>query len=219
MAPVKPSRNLPDLVAELMETEVLELVSRRLAQGEDPMPILQECQAGMAMVGERYEKGVYYISGLIMAGEIMVQVGDLLRPSLQHRHHGHQKGRILVGTVEGDIHYIGKNLLKILLECYGFTVLDVGEDIPARVFVEKAREFQPQVVCLSCLLTSSIEAIRNTILALRQMAGELPLLPRFVIGGLVDQKVCQHAQADHWTRDAMDGVRYCQKVLGHAPAA
>ena len=138
------SMNLPNLLAELRENAVLETVRQRLAQGDDPFRIMEECQQGMLFIGERYEQGIYYISGLIMAGEIMNQVGELIQPVLEDRVTPHASGRILLGTVQGDIHYIGKNILKVLLRCYGFTVYDLGEDVPSEIFLEQARDINPR---------------------------------------------------------------------------
>ncbi len=207
------------MLADLREEAVLIEVRQRLEQGDDPLLIAEECQQGVRQVGERYEKGVYYISGLIMAGEIMHQVGDIILPLLKSQVSGNESGRILLGTVEGDIHYIGKDIIKVLLRCYGFTVFDIGVDVPPKEFLAKALEIRPDIVGLSCLLSSCIEAMQATISLLRGEAERLGYVPSFIIGGLVDEQVCRHVGADVWTADAMTGVRLCQQLIrGLRPA-
>ena len=203
---------LSKLVADLDEDAVLETVRRRLAAGEDPFLIVDECQAGVMQVGQLYERGMYYISGLIMAGEIMEQISQLVLPVLQGRITGSDAGRILVGTVQGDIHYVGKNMFKTLLTCFGFTFLDAGEDVEPAEFLKQMRIFTPHVIGLSCLLTSCYDSMRETIALLRSETKDLKTPPRIIIGGAVDARVCQYVEADSWAKDAMSGVRTCQSV-------
>ena len=203
---------LSALLADLHEEAVLAQVRHRLKEGEDPLRLVEESQQGMRRVGERYEKGIYFISGLIMAGEIMHQVGDIILPLLKKRVSGDESGRILLGTVEGDIHYIGKDIIKVLLRCYGFTVFDIGVDVPAQTFLAKALEIKPDIIGLSCLLSSCFESMSATIELLRAEVGKAGLKPSYIIGGLVDEKVCSHVGSDHWAADAMTGVRLCQQM-------
>jgi methanogenic corrinoid protein MtbC1 len=207
------STDLPTLVAALRENAVLDIVRQRLAQGEDPFHIMEECQQGMLRIGERYEKGIYYISGLIMAGEIMDQVGELILPALEDRLTPHASGSILLGTVQGDIHYIGKNILKVLLRCHGFTVYDVGEDVPAEIFLGQARKIAPQAIGLSCLISSSFDIMKNTVSVLKAGLQDNSPSPGIIIGGMVDQQVCEYVGADYWTNDAMSGVRIFQNLI------
>jgi methanogenic corrinoid protein MtbC1 len=204
---------LATLLADLREEAVLARVRLRLKEGEDPLRLVEECQQGVRQVGERYERGIYYISGLIMAGEIMHQVGEIILPLLKSRVSGDESGRILLGTVEGDIHYIGKDIIKVLLRCYGFTVFDIGVDVPPKTFLAKTLEIKPDIIGLSCLLNSCFESMRATIEMLRAEAGQAGLDPSFIIGGLVDEQVCRHVVADHWAADAMTGVRLCQQMI------
>ncbi len=206
-------------VGDLDEDAVLDLVSRRLAEGEDPLRLLEECQRGVRLVGERYEKGIYYISGLIMASAILHEVSDMIVPNLKNRLSGSESGQILLGTVEGDIHYIGKDIVKELLLCHGFTVTDLGVDVPAAEFVAKTGELKPHIVGMSCLLTVGYESMRNTIDALRTEARSSGWAPSLIIGGLVDRQVSDYVGADAWTTDAMTGVRLCQDFIRkHNPA-
>jgi methanogenic corrinoid protein MtbC1 len=202
--------DLSVLIAELNEEAVLNQVAARIKEGIDPLLLMDECQKGIRMVGERYEKNVYYLSGLIMAGEIMHEVGEMVFPLLTSKVSGNETGRILLGTIEGDIHYIGKDIIKVLLGCYGFTVFDIGVDVPSKEFLIKAKELKPHIVGLSCLLLSSFPAVQKTIQLLRS---EIQPAPSFIIGGLVDEQISNFAGADAWANDAMIGIRKCQQLI------
>lgn len=204
---------LASLVADLKEDEVLRVVGRRLLEGEDPLRLIDECRLGIMEVGRRYEARTYYISGLIMAGEIMQQVSERILPILRERITSQSSGRIMLATVQGDIHYIGKRIFKILMECFGFTIHDIGEDVAPSVIVQKSREFSPHVIGLSCLLNGCYDAMADTILQLKRDAmGEGRVIP-ILIGGQVDEMVKRHVGADYWAKDAMEGVRICQKIF------
>jgi methanogenic corrinoid protein MtbC1 len=201
-------------VLELNEEEALDLVRRRLQQGDDPLSIVEDCQEGMRWVGQRYEQGQYFLSGLIMAGEIFREVMELTQPVIKEKMQGNESGRILLGTVQGDIHDIGKNILTMLLGCYGFTVNDLGVDVAPATFVAEASNIQPNLVGLSGLLTSSYDTMRETIaLFRRNLADPLANIPIIIGGGAVNNQVCQYVAADYWMANAMDGVRLCQRLL------
>jgi methanogenic corrinoid protein MtbC1 len=201
-------------VTELNEQEVLTLVHERLRQGDDPLAIVEDCQEGMRRVGERYEHGQYFLSGLIMAGEIFREVMELAHPVIQKHIQGDESGRIILGTVQGDIHDIGKNIQSMLLQCYGFTVCDLGVDIPPATFVEQAVTFKPDIVGLSGLLTSSYDIMRETVALFRHHPDQaLAHIPIVIGGGSINEQVRQYAGADYWIVNSMDGVRLCQRLL------
>ena len=148
-------RDLIRMLTELEENNALAEVRRLLANGVDPLLIVEWSQEGMRNVGRRYEDGKYFISALIMAGEILYQVLSMVRPIMSERIQvSSHSGRILVGTVQGDIHDIGKNIFAMLLSCHGFEVMDLGVDVPPGDFVTRAFEFRPNVVAMSSLLTT-----------------------------------------------------------------
>lgn len=198
-------------VADLKDQEVLEMVRLRIAQGDDPMDIVEDCRQGLILVGKRYEERQYYLSGLLLAGEILREVMEIIQPLTEKKFSGKYLGDVVIGTVSGDIHDAGKDLLQILLDVHGFTVHDLGVDVPAEEFVAKARELKPVAVGLSCLLTSAYNSMKETI-AMFRADPELASIP-IVIGGQVNSDVCAYVGADHWSVDAMDGVRWCQKQL------
>jgi methanogenic corrinoid protein MtbC1 len=201
-------------VTELNEQDALTLVHERLRQGDDPLAIVEDCQEGMRRVGERYEQGQYFLSGLIMAGEIFREVMEIAHPVIQKHIQGDDSGRIILGTVQGDIHDIGKNIQSMLFQCYGFTVCDLGVNIPPTTFVEQAVTFKPDIVGLSGLLTSSYDFMRETVALFRHNPDQTLARMPIVIGGVsINEQVCQYVGADYWITNSMDGVRLCQRLL------
>lgn len=201
-------------VADLQEQEALDLVRRRIENQEDPLRIVDDCQEGMRQVGERYERQEYYLSGLIMAGEIFREVMEILAPVIEVRFIGSETGVVLLGTVEGDIHDIGKNNLSLLLSSYGFTVHDLGVNVPPREFLAGALEIHPDIIGLSGLLTSSYDSMRDTVRLLRSCEVDwVTEIPVIIGGNQLNGQVCEYIGADHWVTDAMTGVRLCQKLI------
>ena len=209
-----PDTRLIHLLADLEEDAVLKLVDERLTAGHDPLKILEDCNEGMRLVGQRYERGEYYIAGLIMSGEIFREVVEIIQPLMVKKTDEKSSGRIMVGTVSGDIHDIGKNMVGMLLSCYGFTVIDLGVDVPPAEFAAKAVELKPDIVGLSGLITASFEMMKQTVSALRVESEKHKLsFPIIIGGGMIDDQVCRYVGADHWLKDAMAGVRLCQNLL------
>jgi methanogenic corrinoid protein MtbC1 len=203
-------------VADLEEQDVLELVRRRLGEGDNPLAIAEDCQEGLRQVGVRYERQEYFLAGLIMAGEIFREVMELVQPVIEEQLTGNETGTILLGTVQGDIHDIGKNNLNMLLTCYGFTVHDLGVDVSPGEFLLQAIQVEPDIVGLSGLLTSSYDAMRETIQVLRNAAGNhFSSIPIIIGGNQLNEQVCQYVKADHWVNDAMTGVRLCQRLMAN----
>ncbi len=203
-------------VADLQEETTLALVRQRLDAGDDPLRILKDCREGMRQVGLRYEQNEYFLAGLIMAGEILREVMELLQPVVERQVSGQSSGRILLGTVEGDIHDLGKNIVNMLLRCHRFVVHDLGVDVSPATFAEQAAQVQPHLIGLSGLLTIAYDAMRDTIALLRARGYQGPII---IGGGQLNEKVCQYVGADHWTTDAVTGVELCQRLIsGQAQA-
>jgi methanogenic corrinoid protein MtbC1 len=212
---------LSELLADLEEDAVLAVVRRRLEAGDDPLQIIAESHAGMRRVGERYEQGCYFLSGLIMAGEIFRELMELMQPALEDHTSKQASGRVLLGTVQGDIHDIGKDMVALLLTCYGFTVIDLGVDVAPEVFADQVALHKPDVVGLSGVLTASYAVMRETVAVLRDRAKQTRLsFPIVIGGGMIDDQICRFVGADYWVADAMSGVQLCQKLApGHREAA
>ena len=202
-------------IEELKEEKALAMVHTLLESGEMPMRIIDSCQMGMRLVGERYHSRQYYIAGLIMAGEILRQVVAIVQPQLTQLAASKSAGTLLLGTVEGDIHDLGKDIFKILLNCYGFDVVDLGVDVPAMDFVTQAIDVKPDIIGISALLTGVFDNLKSTI-ALMRAEDKLKTarIPIIVGGSQLSQQVSEAVQADYWTTDAIEGVNICLKLMG-----
>ncbi|MBC7248671.1 MAG: cobalamin B12-binding domain-containing protein [Anaerolineae bacterium] len=210
MSSTDPKVQLINAIAELNEDTALALVRERISAGDDPLLILEDCQEGMRRVGERYEQGQYYLAGLVMGGEIFRQVMALLQPVVESQISGEASGKILLGTVQGDIHDLGKNIANMLLSCHKFTVYDLGVDVPPEEFARRAQELQPDIIGLSGLLTSSYDSMRETVASLRAEGCQAPII---IGGGQLTEQVCQYVEADYWTNDAVTAVELCQRLV------
>ena len=204
---------LVKLLADLEEDLVLEQVRQRVAAGDDPLEIIEECNAGMRRVGERYEQGQYFLAGLIMAGEIFREVVEIVQPVIVNRTTRQSSGRVLLGTVQGDIHDIGKDMVGMLLSCHGFTIIDLGVDVSPAEFVEQVSRHKPDIVGLSGVLTASFEMMRETVSLLRTVQRDGIPLPIIIGGGVIDDQICHYVGADYWVADAMSGVRLCRQLM------
>jgi methanogenic corrinoid protein MtbC1 len=203
-------------MADLHELEVLKIVEDRLVADDDPLKIVYECQQGMRLVGERYGEGHYFIAGLIMAGEILRQVMDLVKPALQNsEHRAKASGTVLLGTVQEDIHDLGKNIVKMLLSCHGFTVYDLGVDVPPAKFAAEAARIKPDIIGLSGLITASYDSMKETVALLHEETSGWPKKPHIIIGGSqIDEQVSNLVGTEYWVTEADAGVMLCKKLLG-----
>ncbi len=203
---------------ELDEKRTLELTQELLAHEEaTPFSILNTCQHALRVVGERYERQEYYISGLIMAGELFKEVLDLVQPLYDHVPIEESSGTLVLGTVARDIHDIGKNLFGTSLRGYGFKVIDLGVDVPAEEFLAEVERSRPDVVCLSGLILAAFDSMRETVRLIRAHEDSLGYRPPVVLGGaIIDSRACEYTGADSWSTDAMEGVRICQDIVARA---
>jgi methanogenic corrinoid protein MtbC1 len=205
-------------LVDLDEESTLELAQRALAEDQvTPLMMLNTCQQALRMVGERYERGKYFLTALVMAGELFKEVLELTPPIREVANTPESSETILLGTVSADIHDIGKNVFKTALQSYGFRVVDLGVDVSKERFLEAVEVEHPRVVCLSGLILVAFESMRETTLLIRSHQEEIGYRPAVVIGGgTVDSDVCAWVGADSWSTDAMEGVRICQELIGQA---
>jgi len=190
------NQDLTTAISELEEERALSLVNDELANGCDPMHILGACNEAMAIVGDRFERNEYYLAELMMAGELLKQISDIIRPELQMENPENvAKGPIVIGTVRGDVHNIGKDIIIFMLEANGYKVYDLGVDVPEEEFVRAIREYKPQMLCLSGLLTSIFPVFKTTIEAITE-AGLRDQVKIAIGGGQVDERVFISTGAD-----------------------
>jgi methylmalonyl-CoA mutase cobalamin-binding domain/chain len=203
---------LAEAIYNLDEQTALNLSRMMLDNGVDPVEILEESRAGMSVVGERFQSGEYFLSEMIMAAEIFTVIMDTLRPMMK-RSVSETIGKVVIGTVQGDVHDIGKNIIVALLEAEGFDVVDLGVDVPPEAFVEAIREHEPDIVGTSSLLTVALESTKKTIDAIVE-AGLRDRVKIIVGGGRVDDYARDYVKPDASTDNAAIGVKLCKELMG-----
>lgn len=195
---------IKELLGDLEEDRLLEAVKSCMSAGDDPMAIVEACRDGMEEVGRRFSAEEYFVSELIVSAELFNSVMKVLGPSLAAASDGGPKTKVVIGTVKGDVHDIGKDIVVAMLRCNGFDVYDVGIDAAPQVFVDKVRETGAQVVGLSGLLTVAFASMENTIKALKDAGLDTKVM---IGGGMVNDMVREKVGADAWGHDAMEAVR------------
>ena len=204
-----------ELLAALVDfrkEEVIEAVKSRAKRGESPVQILAECRRGMTIVGERYQKGEYFLAELMLSGEIFKGAMAILEPYLAKDGPSKPLGKVVLATLKGDIHDLGKNIVAIMLKAQGFEVHDLGVDVAPGLVVEKVRETAPDFVGFSALITTSFDSMKQA----AEMLHEAGLREQFKLmigGGVTTSVVKDHVGADFQTTDATEGVAYCIDVM------
>ena len=202
---------IAESIVELEEEKVLRLVKEKLEANEDPLKILEACRKGMTMIGSKSGDTIF-LTDLIMAGEIFNEAMELLMPKLVGSS-TQNLGKVVIGTVQGDIHNIGKDIAINFLKAEGFEIVDLGVDTPPEKFIDAIKEHKPPVVGMSGLLTLSIEPMKKTIEAIK--AANLRADVKVIVGGeRMDDDVCNHIGADAWVNDAIEGVNIIKKWVG-----
>jgi methanogenic corrinoid protein MtbC1 len=192
-------------IKDIKEEEALAMANDLINSGADPMIIMDCCSSAMDSVGKRFEEGEYFLPELMMAGEILKQISNIVKPKLHRDVTSQKKGKVLIGTVEGDIHDIGKDIVVFLLEVNGFEVRDIGIDASPEKFVQVINEFKPAVVGMSGLLTVAYESMKNTVRTIEE-AGLRNKVKIMIGGGQMSDKICAFAGADAYGKDAIAGV-------------
>lgn len=206
--------DLLQAVIELEEDRAYDLIKQILKDGAKPIEIIEILREGVEVVGEKFNNKEYFLAELVMAGEIFSQSAVILEPYMKESEGvGAKSETIIIGTVLGDVHDIGKNIFVTLLKSAGYNVIDLGVDIPSEQFVEKVRETGAKIVAYSGLLTVALESMHATTEALKE-AG-LRDKVKIIIGGLpVDENWMKEAGADAFTDNAFEGVKIVKKWLG-----
>lgn len=201
-------------LADLQEEEALNLTKQKLDVGDDPLKILENARKGMEIVGKRFSDGEYFIPDLIYSGEILKGVSELVKPKLTGSGVQQEKlGKVVLGTVAGDIHDIGKDIVVFMLDVSGFEVYDLGIDVPKENFVDKIKGTGATIVGLSGFLTLAFDSMKETIDAIKE-AGLRDKVKIMIGGGQIDDKVRQYTEADAYGRDAMAAVSLSKEWIG-----
>ena len=202
---------LTNAVAELEEEEVIEMLEKFIENSpseEDALKAVEACQKGMVKVGDLFEEEEYFVGDLIFAGEMLTSAIDILKPALGDGSSS-KVGTILLGTVSGDLHDIGKNIFKSMADAAGFEIYDLGIDVAPEVFVDKAKEVQPNIVGMSGVLTLALESMKNVVTAFEEEG--LRNNFKIIIGGNpVTKEASEQIGSDAFTTNAAEGVKICQ---------
>ncbi len=199
------SEKLVDAIVNMQEEEAISVTNELIEGGEDPGKILDACREAVGVVGKRFEEGTYFLPELIMAGEMLSQISTIVKPKLQGAQESKKAGKVLIGTVEGDIHDIGKDIVTFMLDVNGYDVLDLGIDIPPAKFVEAIKDFQPEVVGLSGFLTLAFDSMVETVKAIKD-AGLRDQVKIMIGGGQIDDVIKEYTGADAYGLDAIAAV-------------
>jgi methanogenic corrinoid protein MtbC1 len=207
------AEDLVNALANLKEQEALEIVQNRLNAGDDPLSILDDARRAMETVGERFQKSEYFIPELVYSGEILKGINDMVKPKLTKAAEVKRLGKLVLGTVSGDIHDIGKDIVAFMLDISGFEVYDLGVDVPAQKFVDKVKETNASIVGLSGFLTTAFDSMKETIEAIK--AADLRDRVKIMVGGgLIDDRVRKYTGADAYGKDAAAAVSLAKKWVG-----
>ena len=207
--------DLVTLIAELKKQKAIQVTEQQLKSGEDPLKILDDGKKAMQIVGRRFSEGTYFIPDLVFSGKILERIAELVKPGLAQTAHTAKQGKIVLGTVAGDLHDIGKNLVTFMLDVNGFAVYDLGIDVKPQIFVDKIREVKPQIIGMSGFLTSVYQAMKDTVdaIAAAGLRNEVKIM---IGGGVMDEEVRKFAGADAYGQDAMAAVNLAKDWIGGA---
>ena len=209
------TQELTQAIVDLREDDALAMVDRLLAEGADPVGVLADCKTAMDVIGEKFANGEAFIPELIMAGEIMTGVSARLKPHLTAAAPEEKLGVVVIGTVQGDIHDIGKDIVATMLDIAGFEVVNLGVDVKIDAFIATAEEKHARIIAMSCLLTSAIDAMKATVAAAGAagIRGEVKLM---VGGAPITEQVVAYTGADGFGKDAVAAVELAKQWIGGA---
>ena len=199
------SGELTKAIADLEENEALRLTREKLDNGEEPQAILEESRSGMEEVGKRFSDGTYFLPELIYSAEILKEITEIVKPKLKGETQTERLGKCIIGTVAGDIHDIGKDIVVFMLDVNGFEVYDLGVDVAPQVFADKIKETGASIVGLSGFLTLAFDSMKETIEAIKA-AGLRDNVKIMIGGGQIDEDIRKYAGADAYGQDAMTAV-------------
>jgi corrinoid protein of di/trimethylamine methyltransferase len=206
------SESIAALISEGEEDRTLEEVRKAMDENADPLSIVEALRAGMTVVGDKYEAREYFLPDLVLSAEIFKEAIALIEPRLQSDDLA-TRGTVVIGTVQGDVHDIGKNIVATMLKCNGYQVHDLGVDVAPQSFVEEARETGAGLVAMSGLLTLAFNAMKDTVDALAE-AGLRDRLKIIIGGGPVNEKVLEYCGADAYGKDPSEAVKLANQHLG-----
>jgi len=210
------TKALVDAMVGMKEPQAVAVAEMLLNDGVDPLHVLELCRQAVETVGKQFEAGNYFLPELILACDMLKKISKMAKPYLKDEPNiqAERLGKVVIGTVQGDIHDIGKDIVAFLLDVNGFEVHDLGVDVPASKFVETIKKVKPQVVGMGALLTVAFESLKSTVEAI-QAAGLREQVKIMIGGGGVDEKLRKYSGADAYGEDAMAAVNLSKKWTEH----
>jgi methanogenic corrinoid protein MtbC1 len=197
------SQKLIDAITEMREDDAVVITHELLDNGVSPADILNSCKDAMDVIGERFEKGEAFIPELMLAGEMMTAITDIIKPKMAETASEEKLGKIVMGTVQGDIHDIAKDIVCFMLDLNGFDVTDLGVDVSPAKFVDAVKETGATIVGLSGFLTLAYDPMKETVAAFKEAGLDVKVM---IGGGQVDENIRQYTGADAYGKDAMAAV-------------
>jgi len=207
------AQDLVKAIADLQEEEALRITREKLESGDNPLKILEDSRNAMEIVGKRFEEGEYFVPDLVYSGEILQEITQIVKPMLKEGPQAQPLGKCVIGTVHGDIHDLGKNIVTFMLDVNGFEVYDLGVDVPPQKFIEKITEVEPEIVGLSGLLTLAFDSMKETVEAITT-AGLRDKVKIMIGGCLVSERIREYTGADAWRPDAVAAVSLAREWVG-----
>ncbi len=198
------SKELIEAITDMREEDAVKIATQLLDEGKDPLVVLDACREAMGVIGMRFETGESFISELILAGEILSQISAIVKPRMKQDGASKKIGKIVLGTVQGDIHDIAKDIVGFMLDVNGFEVTNLGVDVPPAKFVEAVKSTGAKIVGLSGFLTLAFDPMKDTVAALK--AAGLNEVKIMIGGGQIDEQIRQYTGADAYGKDAMAAV-------------
>jgi methanogenic corrinoid protein MtbC1 len=207
------AKDLINTLADLKGKEALKIVEEGLRAGEEPLKILDDARGAMEIVGKRFAAAEYFIPELVYSGELLKRINDMVKPKLAKATNVEPQGKVVLGTVAGDIHDIGKDIVTFMLDVNGFEVYDLGVDVPAQKFIEKIKESDAPIVGLSGFLTLAYDSMKQTVEAIKD-AGLRNKVKIMIGGGQINEEIRKYTGADAYGKDAMVAVSLAKEFIG-----
>ena len=205
------SKKLIDAIVEMREEDALKIANELLDGGTAPIDVLSACKEAMDIIGKRFETGESFIPELMLAGEMMTAITAVLKPRMAEDSAVEKLGKIVIGTVQGDIHDIAKDIVVFMLDLNGFEVIDLGVDVPPAKFVETVKETGAKIVGLSGFLTLAYDPMKETVAALKATSLNVKIM---IGGGQIDEQIREYTDADAYGKDAMAAIALAKDWAG-----
>lgn len=205
------TKELVEAIIEMREEDALHIANDLLDKGSDPFDVLEACRRAMEEVGNRFEAGDYFVPELILAGEMMSEISKVVKPRLKEEMAASKRGKVVFGTVQGDIHDIAKDIVVFMLDINGFDVTDLGVDVAPERFVAAVAETGAGIVGLSGFLTLAYDPMKATVAALKASRPDVKVM---IGGGQIDEHIREYTGADAFGKDAMTAVRLASEWTG-----